>query len=240
MKWFWIILIMLFSSSIFSETIKVCSFDRFDLSQKDGSGYYWDLLRSVYEAEGIKLEHSSASFARCLRRVENKEVDAAVAVFKSPERTKKFIYPKFRLNFSSYGLIYLKGTSFNGFENVKSKIGIIRGYDFSAWLPSNLYLHKLKNTGQAMKMLELKRLEYHADDIQDVLLTIKKMGGRSEQFIYKKFNTKNLYIIFTKDPRGQNLADKFDTGLRIVFDNGILEKLIEKYGLINSTLSDFK
>jgi len=89
-------------------------------------------------------------------------------------------------------------------------------------------------------MLKLKRLEYHADDFQDVLVTLKTMGERPDQFVYKKFQTKDLYILFTKDTRGQNLADKFDRGLRKVFENGTLERLIKEYGLVNSILPDFQ
>ena len=240
MKWFWAVLIILFSSSISAETITLCSLDRPGLSQKDGTGYYWDLLRAVFEEEGIKLEHSSAPFVRCLKNVDYKEVDGAVAAFKTHERAKKFTYPKSRLNFSSYGLTYLKGTSFDKLESVKGSVGIIRGYDFSSWLPSSLELIYLNDNFQAIKMLKTKRLEYHADDLQDVLLTLKKMGERPNQFVYKTFYTKDLYMLFTKDTRGQNLADKFDTGLRKVFENGTLEILIKEYGLVNSILPDFK
>ena len=188
----------------------------------------------------MQLKHSSASFKRCLKRVDNNKVDGAVAAFKTPERSKKFTYPKSRLHFSFYGLIYLKGTSFDRLESVKGRVGIIRGYDFSEWLPSSLDLYNLNNTFQAIKMLKLKRIEYHTDDLQDVLLTLKKMGERPDQFVYKKFQTKDLYILFTQDTRGQLLADKFDTGLRKVFENGKLERLSKEYGLVNSILSDFK
>jgi len=109
MKFFWSVLIVLFSSSISAETIEFCSSDRPSLSQKDGTGYYWDLLRAVYEAEGIKLKNSSASFIRCLKRVENKKVDGAVAAFKTPERTEKFTYPKISTEFFLLWINIFKG-----------------------------------------------------------------------------------------------------------------------------------
>jgi polar amino acid transport system substrate-binding protein len=240
MKWFCTVLILLISSSTSAETITFCSLDRAGLSQKDGTGYYWDLLRAVYEAEGIKLNLMSGPFKRCLLQVENKKVDGAVAAFKTPDRSRKFTYPKSRLNFSSYGLTYLKETSIDEIENVKGRVGIIRGYDFSKWLPSDLRLEELNRNSQAIEMLKLKRIKYLADDLQDVLLTIKKMGERPDQFVFKIIQTKDLYIPLTKDARGQYLADKFDTGLKKIFKSGTLERLIKEHGLVNSILPDFK
>lgn len=78
MKWIWAILIVFMSSSIPAETITFCSLDRPGLSQKDGTGYYWDLLRAVYEAEGMKLKFHSVPFKRCLAHVEAKKVDGTV------------------------------------------------------------------------------------------------------------------------------------------------------------------
>ena len=66
------------------------------------------------------------------------------------------------------------------------------------------------------------------------------MGERPDQFVFKFIQTKDLYISLTKDARGQYLADKFDTGLKKVFKNGTLERLIKEHGLVNSILPDFK
>jgi polar amino acid transport system substrate-binding protein len=229
MKYLWIILMSVFSLNISAETVTLCSLDRYGLSQKDGNGYYWDLLRAVYQTEGIKLKHYSAPFKRCLLELHAKKVDGAVAVFHTPERDKQFTYPKSRLSFSSYGLSYLKETSLDKIENVQGTVGIIRGYDFSSWLPGNIKLEALNNNTQAIGMLKLKRIEYIADDLQDVRLTLNKMGEKSEQFVFKTFYTKNLYVPFTRDVRGQRLADRFDAGLQKLFKSGQLQELAKKY-----------
>lgn len=239
MRCIWAFLFVLMSPNIYSETIVLCSSDRFGVAQADGSGYYWDLLRVVYEAEGVILKHLSAPFQRCLDLVESKEVDGAVAVFETPERRKKFTYPKSRLSFSSYGLIHLRQTPFDKLENVRGDVGVIRGYDFSAWLPSSLSIVPLDNNIQAIKMLNMRRLEYHADDINDVLLTLKKIGERSDNFSFKELHVRSLFNAMTKDVRGQTLADKFDSGLRKAFKSGGLERLLKKYEVKNSILGDF-
>jgi len=222
---------MAISASISAETTTLCSMERPGLSQKDGTGYYWELLRAIYQEENIELKHRSAPFKRCLQLVERGMVDGAVAVFSTPERAMKFNYPKSRLNVSTYGLIYLKETSLEEINNVDSSVGIIRGYDFSAWLPANIKLVRLNGNTQAIGMLKLKRIQYHADDLQDVLLTLKKMGEPQDQFVFKSIHTKNLYVPFTKNARGQRMADSFDAGLKKASERGELKRLAEKYGI---------
>lgn len=234
------LLSILLSTSAYSESIKFCSFDRPSLSESDGTGYYWDLLRAIYQEEGIAVKIDSAPFLRCLKGVENKNVDGAVAVFKTPERQKHYLYPKSRLNVSTYGLIFLKETPFDKLENIKKDIGIIRGYDFSEWLPPQLSYQTLNSNALAIEMLKRNRIAYFVDDIQDTLLTLKKRNEQADQFDFKVFKTKSLYIVLTKDERGQRMADKFDSGLQKIYDNGILQKLIKEYGLVNSILTDFK
>ena len=239
MKQLLTILIMLFSLSLSAETVNFCSQERTDLSNKDGTGYYWDLLKAVYKIEGAEITHRAVPFVRCLAIVENKLVDVAVAAFRTPQRIKKFTYPQSRLHFSNYGIILLKETHFDNIQNLEGQVGLIRGYDFSAWLPSHLDVFLLGDTIQAINMLKLKRIKYHADDIQDVLFALRKIGEQPEDFVMKIISTKNLYVVFTKDARGQKLANMFDSVIRKIAENGTLEKIVEKYKLPHSILGDF-
>jgi len=228
------------SSNVKAEAVVLCSLDRPSLSDADGSGYYWDLIRAVFKSEGMNLEYMHAPFARCLRELEFKRIDGAVAVFKTPERSMKFTYPKSRLGYSSYGLVYLKDSTFNTVEDITGQVGIIRGYDFSAWLPPKINLETVNDIPQAIKMLQRGRISFHADDLQDVIFAFKKMDEKPENIVSKTLFTNDLYLPFRKDERGQMLADKFDAGLKKVYENGTLARLIEKYELVSSIVSDFE
>jgi len=87
-------------------------------------------------------------------------------------------------------------------------------------------------------MLKLRRLKFHADDIQDVMLTFRKLGERPDDYALKSVYTSDLYIPFTKNARGVELANMFDKGIKIISENGKLKKLVEKYGLINSIVEE--
>ncbi|MEH6443292.1 MAG: transporter substrate-binding domain-containing protein [Oceanospirillaceae bacterium] len=240
MKFFLAIFIILFHSNIFAETTHFCAHERAERSEKGGTGYYWEVLQAVYNIEGASMTHDTVPFLRCLLMVDKKTASAAVSVFKTPQRSKKFTYPQSRLHYSSYGIARLKQTSFTQIGNIKGDVGLTRGYDFSAWLPASLTIQLVENTIQGVRMLKHKRFKYYADDIKDIVLAINQIQETPNNYVIDTFYTKDLYVVFTKDARGQKLANMFDTGIRKIANNGTLQKLITKYKLTHSILNDFK
>lgn len=120
-----------------------------------------------------------------LTRTRYEKVDGAVAVFKTDERSKKFTYPNLKLHSSSYGLIFLdKAAALLEGETVE-KVGKIRGYDFSMWLPKKYKRAEVSNIQSAMLMLEARRLNFHADDIQDIYFALKKMNRKPDAYQFK-------------------------------------------------------
>ena len=237
---FALLLMTMSYSALATEKISLCSLERTGLSEADGTGYYWDVLRAAFTIEGFELAQTSAPFLRCLREVQQKRMDGVVAVFKTFERSKSLFYPKTRLGVNDYGLIFLKENSINKIEDVKSSVGIIRGYDFSVWLPSDLKKLYVNDTAQGLNMLKAKRIKYFVDDFQDVDLSMKINGMQKGLFSQKVFNAKSVYTAFTKNARGEKLAKAFSSGMRKIYKNGTLELLVKKYDIRNSIISDFK
>jgi len=227
-------------SVLATEKISLCSLERTGLSEADGTGYYWDVLRATFKIEGYDVDQTTAPFLRCLREVQYKRIDGVVAVFKTAERSKSLFYPKDRLGVNISGLTFLKENSINNIEDVKSPVGIIRGYDFSDWIPSEINKLSVNDTAQGIKLLKAKRIKYFADDLQDVDLSMKKNGIQKELFSQKMFDTKDLYTAFTKNARGEILARAFSSGIRKIHKNGTLEKLVNKYDIGNSIINDFE
>jgi len=225
------IIILFIASTCHAEKITFFAPEWKGYTNGDGTGYCWDVLRSIYEAEGIQMIHKIAPFKRSLRSVENKQADAAAGAFRTPERAKIFVYPKTRLDHEISGIVFLRGTPFDKIQNLKGQIGKVRGYDYSAWLPSSLNIYELNNTSQGIQMLRTKRIQYHADDIEDIESSIKRLGEKMDDFKIVNMHTQPLYVIFTKDNRGQRMADIYDRGNKRLYKTGKLDEIMNKYGL---------
>ena len=175
--------------------------------------------------------HKIAPFKRALRSVEYKKIDAAAGAFRTPERVKIFIYPKTRIDNEFSGIVFLRGTPFDKIKNLKGQIGKVRGYDYSAWLPSHLNIYEVNDTLQAIQMLRAKRISYHADASVDIESSIKQLKEKRDDFKIIKMYATPLYVIFTKNNRGQKMADIYDRGNKRLYKTGRLDEIMNKYGI---------
>ncbi len=179
--------------------------------------------------------HVIAPFKRSLKKLEHKEADAVAGVYKTPERDKIFIYPKTRIDNEFSGIVFLKETPFENIQNLKGKIGKVRGYDYSAWLPPSLSIYKLNNTLQGIQMLRAKHIQYQVDASVDIDSAIKQLNEKRDDFKIIKMYATPLYVIFTNNNRGQRMADIYDRGNKRLYKTGKLDEIRNEYGIKNIT-----
>lgn len=219
----------------------MCSAEFPGFTNKDGSGYYWDILREIFTNDEKKFETASIPFSRCLISLEQGKVDGVAAFFKTAKREQKFSYPKSRIHFSSYGLFYLKSSVFNGLSRVEGRVGKVRGYDFSSWLPENMSFEILKNPTQGIKMLNVGRIKYYAEDTADFEFTLKKIpGARLSDYNRTVFLTKDLFSAFSKTKKGKRLANEFDEGLAKLARSGVIKEISDIYEIKHTVVQDFE
>jgi len=63
------------------QTIKVYSEAWIDSTNKDGTGYYWDILREVFEQSGSTLSINTTTYKRSVGMVQTGEADLMVGAF---------------------------------------------------------------------------------------------------------------------------------------------------------------
>ncbi len=61
-------------------------------------------------------------------------------------------------------------------------------------------------------MLRAKHIQYQADASVDIESAIKQLKEKRDDFKIIKMYATPLYIIFTKNNRGQRMADIYDRG----------------------------
>ncbi len=71
--------------------IRAASEEWADYTQADGQGMGWDILRAVFEPEGVKLEIRSVPYTRSIGLVQRGEVDAQVGAYR--DETEGLLYP---------------------------------------------------------------------------------------------------------------------------------------------------
>ncbi len=236
-----LLLLLCLPVNSYSEKIVMCSAEFPGFTNKDGSGYYWDILREIFTNDGREFEAASIPFTRCLISLEQGKVDGVAAFFKTAKREQKFSYAKSRIHFSSYGLFYLKNSVFNGLSKMEGRVGKVRGYGFSSWLPADMNFELLKDPRQGIKMLDAGRIKYYAEDTADFEFTLKKIPG-ARLFDYNRtiFLTKDLFSAFSKTSRGKRLANEFDQGLAKLAKSGVIKEISDNYEIKHTIVQDFE
>jgi len=238
---FLLVLLLCIPVNSYAEKVVICSAEFPGFTNKDGSGYYWDILRKIFTSESMEFEYASIPFSRCLISLEQGKVDGVAAFFKTAKRMKKFTYAKSRIHFSSYGLFYLEHTKFNGLDNIKGRVGKVRGYDFSTWLPATMSFELLKDPVQGIKMLNAGRIKYYAEDTADFEFTLKRTPrARLSDYNRTIILTKDLFSAFSKSKKGQRLANVFDKGLARLAKSGVIQEISDNYEIKKTVVQDFK
>lgn len=219
----------------------MCSAQFNGFTNKDGSGYYWEILRTIFHQHNIRLSYQIVPFNRCLILLEQGNVDGIAALFKTPKRMETFQYPKSRIHFASYGLFYLKENTYTGLSKLNGRVGKIRGYDFSSWLPKEMKFEPLVSASQAIKMLNAKHIKFYAENEHGFYTALNAFPHKLKSDYNKKiFLTKDVYSAFSKSKRGLKLANIYDQGIKKLALSQTLEDIAHTYDVTDNIIKDYK
>ena len=196
---------------------------------KDGSGWYLDILREIYAAEHIDVELKSEPFVRGLESVKSGSADALLDGYDIPERQKDYAIPTIRIDNEQTVVVFNPTTHYDPQRPIAGRVGYVRGYAYQEHFNSSMKIIELNRPRQGIEMLTHKRIDYFMDDFMEALQAISESHMKQEDFLFGRVDTKPLYVLFTKNQRGKTLADLYDKGIVILYKNGRLKMLGKKY-----------
>ncbi|MCP3944098.1 MAG: hypothetical protein GY710_21830 [Desulfobacteraceae bacterium] len=68
-----------------------------DYTNKDGTGAYWEIVKSVYEPVGIKVKTKVMPWKRVKHIVRHKDADALIGDYYEAD-AKDYLYPKWHIS----------------------------------------------------------------------------------------------------------------------------------------------
>ncbi|NJL58376.1 MAG: transporter substrate-binding domain-containing protein [Desulfobacteraceae bacterium] len=142
-----------------------------DQTNKDGTGLYFDIVRGVYEPEGIKMTFEIVPWKRAEKMLEDKQADAMVSAIRKKER----LTPKYPMFMEYLAAFFKKETvgEWKGIQSLNNRTAIwMRGYDchederlkgitFKKWDEIDDY-----ETG--LKLIEKGRHDFFIDALVDI------------------------------------------------------------------------
>lgn len=201
-----------------------------NFTEENGDGFYFDLVRMVYEPEGISLRYEIIPWARSELMVLNDQADALVGSYR--EKEEFYLYPTNPIWLDVSTAVFKRGQiEWNGISSLNEKsVGWIRGYRYDNYLDTKMNIQRLNNNKQGWAMLELDRLDVYIDSLTDIHLYMSEHKLDATQFELKNVIVERMYMRFSNTPKGALLARIYDTNILKLDRNGQLYDLYKKWG----------
>ncbi len=236
-----IIFLLIGFSSAFAdvkEILVVCS-EWNNYTNKDGTGAYWEILKSVYEPVGIKVKTMTMPWKRAVSKTKSKKVDAIVGVYYEANATD-FLYPKWHISVEDPVVaIFKKGNITNwhslGIKSLEGKKVVwIRGYDFNLNLLKGIgaFKQEITKISQGLKLIERGRADVFLDyetDIKHEAMNLNFNLDKDYEIKEAKIGNK-LYVAFAKTEKSKDLIGIFDNKMALLSKTGEIEKIYVKWG----------
>lgn len=201
-----------------------------NFSEEDGSGFYFDLMRRIYEPLGIAVKIEILPWSRAAILLQQKKADAMLGSYK--EQPHLYIYPKQPVWLDISAAAFKRDQhNWQGNNTLNNKrVGWIRGYDYHKHIDFKTHYLEFNQNHQGWNMLAMDRLDFYIDSITDLRLYMQQQSLSTETYAIEPVLVKPMYLRLAKTEKGQQLADLYDQRIFDLVQNRMLEQLYKKWG----------
>lgn len=202
-----------------------------DLTRKDGTGLYFDLIRAVYGRLGIESRVRIFPYARTVQLVKEKKADAWVASFM---KEKDFpLYPKWHFDQNTQVVVFRKDLA-GGFQDLSSlrnkRVAWLRDFGLDRYIPEPMKITEVDTIPQALQMVQAGRLDFFMGARSDLDDVLKKDKPDMSKFETRFAMNLGLFLAFADTPRGARLRDLWDQEMETLHKAPEFRAIYRRYG----------
>ena len=204
-----------------------------NLTNEDGTGYYFDILRNIYEPLGIKVEIHFVPWKRAVEMVTHSEADLMLGLFYNPENPEAPRWVKWPYDVEETVAVYKK-TSVPLWEGQISmenkKVLWPRGYNYYKFLTVKTHWSETTDVITGLAMLALDRVDFFMCGKNGILTLPPEKALDKTIYDYRVVIKENLYPSFAPSSEAQKLARIYDQRIPILLQNGTIQNIYQNYG----------
>ena len=189
----------------------------------DGSGVGWEVLRKVFEPAGFKVRNESVPYTRSIGLVQRGKADVWLGAY--PNEVENAVFPKWNYDFDRVYALGQSAAPVPKNDNIgQYRLFWIRGYDFQDQLPNVTTYREIQRREGVLEMLQNKRADFYIDAIEEIDFVLSGAPDKSAYRITKVAELP-LYLGFSPNERGRELAVLFDQRMELLVKNGELRPI---------------
>jgi len=200
-----------------------------DLTNKDGSGLYFDIVRAIYEPVAIEVKFKIVPYNRSSNMVKQKKADLWLGSYIDEEDYA--LYPKYYFDQDIVTAMFKtsKFPNFKGIKSLKDKnVGWVRGYGYQEYIDVKMKIHERNDRKTILLSLEKDRFDIFLDDADDMQESIKQIKFDTSKYKFIKLMTFKLYPAFRNDTKGVELKKIWDARFKKLLDDGSMKNIFIK------------
>ncbi|GAK53370.1 hypothetical protein U14_04635 [Candidatus Moduliflexus flocculans] len=217
-------------------TIRLMTSEWPGYTNKDGTGLYFDVIKAVYEPEGIQIIFELLPWKRAQALVK-KTADAIVGETILPE--EDYLYPEWPIDVEEVTVMFKKTkiAEWKGETSLENKtVGWIRGYDFQMYLHTAMKILEVDNLKSGLLMLDAGRIDFlidYEDLVEEAVENIRKTDksdfDRSQYQMESLRLGAKVYVAFVNSARGKRLVEIFNRRMAQLYESGVLDTMYKNF-----------
>ena len=202
-----------------------------DLTRRDGSGMYFDLVRSVFERQGIEVQFRTFPYARAVQKVRDQEADGWVASFLNEKNFP--LYPKYHFDKNEQIIVFRKAQQQAPVTTASlrnKRVAWLRDFGLDRFIQQPMRVHEVDSIDSAFQMLERERIDYFVGAKSDIQDHIKNARQDMSEFGTAYALHLGLYVAFADNTRGKKLRAIWDKEMETFHQSEAIKEIYRKYG----------
>lgn len=204
-----------------------------EYTNADGSGMYWDILRSIYSTAGIKLKPSIVPWNRAMKMVTKYQIYNAI-VGEYLDSEEALLFPKYPIDVEYMSVLAKKSaTDWQGVESLVGKrVGWIKDYDVIKEQDRNFTLREYRTTEQGLELLNSGKLDYIIDEWDELAIVLKGKNLAIENYNMNEMpEGTDVYVAFANNAISKVLIEIYNEQAALMVKDGRMQAIYKKWEL---------
>ena len=212
-------------------------------TQADGKGAYIELVKEIFEPEGVAVNWKTYPWARAAVNVETNAADAIIGdYFYSDESQNTALYPNWHISVEEPIVVLLRDeATLDTWQKNIGKDGVvwIRGYGFenADWWNTDTLFTEVATVEQGLKMLDTRRVSAYIGYESQINAALVELDLQDLFEPVTLVSDKKLYLIFSNTEKSKELIQVFDRRMSQLVSSGRVEEIYNAWGLNLQKLS---
>lgn len=202
-----------------------------ELTRQDGSGLYFDLVKAVFERQGVQVTYRIFPYARAVQKVKDEEADGWIASFWQEQPFP--LYPLYHFDKNEQIIVYRKGSKPEPVTTASlhgQRVAWLRGFGLDRFIHAPMHVTEVDAIDSAFQMLTHNRIDYFVGARSDIEDFMARSGVLSQDFGKAYALHLKLYMAFANTAKGAKLRAMWDTEMASFHKTDAFKAIYRKYG----------